>query len=49
MYITTRYPNAWSSGSPDYYYTAKEAEDAIKYAEDIIKYVEELSIPLRKE
>jgi HEPN domain-containing protein len=41
LYIPTRYPDAWSSGSPSFYYTRKEAEDAIKYAEDIIKFLKE--------
>ena len=41
LYIPTRYPDAWFSGSPSFYYTRKEAEDAIKYAEDIIKFIEE--------
>lgn len=41
LYIPTRYPDAWSSGSPSFYYTKNEAEEAIKYAEDIIKFIEE--------
>ncbi|MBP1356878.1 MAG: HEPN domain-containing protein [Sulfolobus sp.] len=48
LYIPTRYPDAWSSGTPDFYYTYKEAEDAIKYAEEIIKFVEDLWMSLKR-
>jgi HEPN domain-containing protein len=41
MYIPTRYPNAWSSETPDFYYTLSEAEQAINYAKDIINFIEE--------
>ncbi len=39
-YIPTRYPDVWSEGAPEDYYTESEAREAIKYAEDIIKWVE---------
>ncbi|BCU66867.1 DNA-binding protein [Sulfolobales archaeon HS-7] len=42
LYIPTRYPDVWQSEAPQYYYTRREAEEAIKYAEEVIKYVEEL-------
>jgi HEPN domain-containing protein len=41
MYIPTRYPNSWHSGTPDFYYTLNEAEQAINYAKEIIDFVEE--------
>lgn len=40
-YVPTRYPNAWVEGSPDEYYTRKDAEEAIRLAENIIGWVEE--------
>lgn len=42
LYVPTRYPDAWSDLTPDYYYTRAEAEQAIKYAKDVINYVEEV-------
>ncbi|MEM1990525.1 MAG: HEPN domain-containing protein [Candidatus Bathyarchaeia archaeon] len=39
-YVPTRYPNAWVEGSPDEYYTRRDAEEAIKFAENIISWVE---------
>ncbi|MBS7624244.1 MAG: HEPN domain-containing protein [Candidatus Bathyarchaeia archaeon] len=39
-YVPTRYPNAWVEGSPDEYYTRRDAEEAIKFAENIIGWVE---------
>ncbi|BCU69953.1 HEPN domain-containing protein [Stygiolobus caldivivus] len=42
LYIPTRYPDAWQSETPQYYYTKGEAEEAIKYAEEIINYIEGL-------
>ncbi|BBG23149.1 HEPN domain-containing protein [Sulfuracidifex tepidarius] len=41
LYIPTRYPDAWENENPSYYYTKREAEEAIKYAEEIINYIEE--------
>lgn len=40
MYIPTRYPNAWSEGSPYQFYTRKEAEEAIEIGNKIIEYIE---------
>lgn len=40
LYIPTRYPNGFASGASADYYTAKEAEEAIKYARDILSFVE---------
>ncbi|WP_253823044.1 HEPN domain-containing protein [Acidianus sp. RZ1] len=45
--LPTRYPDSWSSGTPDSYYTYREAEDTIKYAEEIIKFVEDLWTSLK--
>lgn len=42
LYIPTRCPDVWETETPAYYYTRREAEDAVKYAEEIIKHVEEL-------
>lgn len=39
LYILTRYPNGFESGSCCDYYTEEEAEEAIKYAEDILSFV----------
>lgn len=39
-YIPTRYPNAWSEGSPFEYYTAKDANKAINASKHILKWVE---------
>ncbi len=41
LYIPIRYPDAWENENPSYYYTKREAEEAIKYAEEIVKYIEE--------
>ena len=40
-YVPTRYPNAWTEGIPEEYYTREDAEKSIKYAEEIIGWVEE--------
>ncbi|MEK7449632.1 MAG: HEPN domain-containing protein [Planctomycetota bacterium] len=40
FYITTRYPNGWSSGIPKDYYTEKDAQDALISAEEIIRFCE---------
>jgi len=42
FYIATRYPNAWSEGIPEEYYTHSEAEEAIHYAETVLSWVEEV-------
>lgn len=39
-YVPTRYPNAWVEGTPEDYYTERDAEEAIKSAEVIIGFVE---------
>ena len=39
LYIPTRYPNGFDSGSSSDYYTDKEAQEAIRYAEDILSFV----------
>ncbi|MGP3666789.1 MAG: HEPN domain-containing protein [Candidatus Bathyarchaeota archaeon] len=48
-YVPTRYPNAWVEGSPDEYYTRRDAEESIRLAEDIISWVEEKWKSLKKE
>jgi HEPN domain-containing protein len=40
-YIPTRYPDAWSEGIPEEYFTRREAEDAVEKADRIIRWVEE--------
>jgi HEPN domain-containing protein len=42
LYIPTRYPDVWSEGSPHYYYTERDAEEAIECARRIIGWVEEV-------
>ena len=39
LYIPTRYPDAWSEGSPHYYYTRGDAEKALACAEMILDWV----------
>lgn len=39
-YVPTRYPNAWTEGTPEEYYTKQDAQKAIKCAETIINWVE---------
>ena len=41
FYTAPRYADAWSEGSPQDYYTRREAEEAIYYAERVIRFVEE--------
>jgi len=41
-YVPTRYPNAWSEGSPEDYYTRRDAEEAIRLASQVIEWVSEL-------
>lgn len=41
-YIPTRYPDAWSEGIPEEYYTKKEALEALEYAKDIMYWVDEI-------
>lgn len=40
FYIPTRYPDAWSEGVPEDYYTEIEAREAIDFAEKVISWVE---------
>ncbi len=42
FYVPTRYVDAWSEGVPYEYFTADDAEMAIKAAEVIIGFVEDL-------
>ncbi|MGA1844500.1 MAG: HEPN domain-containing protein [bacterium] len=37
-YIPARYPNGFESGAPFYFYTEKEAQEAVRIAEHIIEY-----------
>ena len=39
LYIPTRYPNGFASGSAAEYYTQRDAEEAISYAGDILSFV----------
>jgi len=49
LYIPTRYPNAWAEGSPEDYYTVKDAEEAICCAKEVVSWVEASWRSLRKE
>jgi len=40
FYIATRYPNAWSEGIPEEYYSRSEAEEAVQYARLVLSWVE---------
>jgi len=40
-YVPTRYPNAWAEGAPHYYYTRREASEAIACARLVVEWVEE--------
>ncbi|NPB01056.1 MAG: HEPN domain-containing protein [Crenarchaeota archaeon] len=39
-YIPTRYPDAWSEGIPEEYFTREDAENAIKSAELVLSWVD---------
>ncbi len=39
FYIATRYPDAWSEGVPEEYYSEKEAIEALNYAKLVIDWV----------
>jgi len=41
LYIPTRYPDAWSEGTPGFYYTRRDSEEAIRCAQAVIAWVEE--------
>ena len=38
-YISTRYPDVWSEGSPEDYFTEREASEVISKAEEVLKWV----------
>ena len=40
-YITTRYPDVWIEGTPEEYFTKREAEEVIKKAERVLNWVKE--------
>lgn len=40
FYTPTRYPDVWSEGIPEDYYTRSEAEEALRQAAEIIEWVE---------
>jgi len=42
FYTITRYPDAWSEGMPEEYFSAKEAEEALRDAKIILDWVEGL-------
>jgi len=42
FYTATRYPDVWSEGIPEEYYTREEAEEAIEYAEKILEWVRDI-------
>lgn len=48
-YVLTRYPNAWTEGSPHEYYTKEDAENATQQTNLIIKWVKKLWKSLKKE
>ena len=39
-YIPTRYPDAWAEGAPHYYYTEREAREAVVCARRVLEWVE---------
>ncbi|MEM2229602.1 MAG: HEPN domain-containing protein [Ignisphaera sp.] len=39
FYIPTRYPDVWSEGVPEDYYTESESREAIEFAEKVIDWV----------
>ena len=38
-YITTRYPDVWSEGLPEEYFTENEAKECIRKSEEILEWV----------
>ncbi len=42
LYTPTRYPDVWSEGIPEDYYTRSEAEEAIAQAQLVIDWVEQV-------
>ncbi len=49
LYIPTRYPDAWSEGSPKDYYSYSECEEAIKKSREFIEWVLKTWESLKKE
>ena len=47
--IPTRYPDVWSEGVPEEYYSRSEAEEAISNAFIVIRWVEEIWRKLSRE
>ncbi len=41
-YVPTRYPNAWTEGTPEDYYSEGEARNAIARARRIVEWAEEV-------
>jgi len=39
-YIPTRYPNGFDIGTPEDYYSKKDAEEAVSHAERVIRFCE---------
>jgi len=39
-YTPTRYPDAWSEGIPEEYYSKKDAEEAINLSKKLVEWVE---------
>ena len=39
LYTPTRYPDAWSEGIPEEYYSESEAVEAITWAEQVLEWV----------
>jgi HEPN domain-containing protein len=42
FYIPTRYPDAWSEGAPEDYYTDSEAGEALQLAEKVVTWVRDV-------
>jgi len=47
-YVPTRYPNAWAQGSPDEFYTLRDAEDAVISASAVVEWVDSVWRSLRR-
>jgi HEPN domain-containing protein len=42
FYIPTRYPDAWSEGAPEDYYTDSEAGEALQLAGKVVTWVRDV-------
>jgi HEPN domain-containing protein len=42
FYTPTRYPDVWSEGIPEEYYSRRDAEEAVGHAVRVVGWVEEL-------